>query len=69
MLAAPFALVLCPEAGLGFYRGLGWQVLDAPVTCDQTGRRVTLSKDVAVVLACQDRPWPAGPIDLCGLPW
>jgi aminoglycoside 2'-N-acetyltransferase I len=68
-LWAPFAVVICPRDDTRFYRQLGWQVADGPITRDQPGERVTLVHGVAVVLPSQgDALWPSGPIDLCGDP-
>lgn len=69
-LWAPFALAICPTDDVAFYEHLGWTVADGPVACEQSGRRVTLPHECAVVLACQgDAAWPGGSIDLLGLPW
>jgi len=70
LAVAPFALAICPRDQAAFYRHLGWEVSDAPITCEQPGGRVTLAHEVAVVLPCQgDALWPSGAIDLCGVPW
>ncbi len=69
-LWAPFVLAICPRENASFYRSLGWQVAEAPITCEQPGGRVSLTDEVAVVLPCQGPAlWPSGPIDLCGVPW
>jgi GNAT superfamily N-acetyltransferase len=69
-LWAPFALVICPRAEAAFYRRVGWQIVDVPITCAQPGGPVTLSNEVVAFLPCQgDTRWPSGPIDLCGAPW
>jgi heat shock gene repressor HrcA len=68
-LGVPFALVICPAEAAAFLRRLGWQLVDAPIVCDQAGRQVALSGEVALVLAGQAGAWPPGPIDLCGPPW
>ena len=70
MLAAPFALVICPAGDAAFYQRLGWQVHDAPITAEQSGRSTIMHDQVAATLACQPGVvWPAGPIDLGGAPW
>ena len=69
-LWAPFALIICPSAELGFYEHLGWSVAEGAVRCEQPDGHVTLPDECAVVLPCQgDAVWPAGSIDLLGLPW
>jgi GNAT superfamily N-acetyltransferase len=68
-LGVPFALVICPAEAAAFLRRLGWQLVDAPIVCDQAGRQVALSGEVALVLPGQAGAWPPGPIDLCGPPW
>jgi GNAT superfamily N-acetyltransferase len=70
MLAAPFALVICPPVATTFYEHLGWQVHDAPITAELSGRSTIMHGQVAATLHCQPGAvWPTGPIDLCGAPW
>ena len=52
-LAAPFALVICPAGDAAFYQRLGWQVHDAPITAEQSGRSTIMHDQVAATLACQ----------------
>jgi hypothetical protein len=68
-LGAPFLAVICPAESADFYRALGWQAVDAPISCDQPAGRVILSNELMLVWPCQAMPWPEGPVDLCGLPW
>jgi GNAT superfamily N-acetyltransferase len=67
-LNVEFGLLLCMETVVPFYKRLGWKVVEAPLVYDQPFGKVT-SDQVTMVLPCGDRAWPAGPIDLCGLPW
>jgi GNAT superfamily N-acetyltransferase len=69
-LWAPFALIICPKADVGFYEHLGWSVAEGAIQCEQPGGLVTLPHEVGVYLSCQGAAaWPSGPIDLLGLPW
>ena len=68
-LGASFLAVICPAESADLYRALGWQGVDAPISCDQPGERVTLTNELMLVWPCQGLPWPEGPVDLCGLPW
>jgi hypothetical protein len=69
-LWAPFAMVICAADASGFYQKLGWHVAEAPVWCEQSGRRQSLTAAIALTLPCQgDTAWPSGQIDLCGAPW
>ena len=63
-----FGLLLCSAGLVPWYCKLGWRHVNAPLTFDQPSGRVRWDEEV-MVLACTDRAWPAGPIDLCGLPW
>ena len=61
-------LRLCSADLVPWYCELGWRHVNAPLTFDQPSGRVGWDEEV-MVLPCTDRAWPAGPIDLCGLPW
>jgi GNAT superfamily N-acetyltransferase len=67
-LGADFGLLLCREAVAPFYQRLGWRPVAGPVVFDQPGGRVTWGM-TCLVLPCGPADWPAGEIDLCGLPW
>jgi GNAT superfamily N-acetyltransferase len=70
MLAAPFALAICPLEAAAFYEHLGWQVHHAPITAEHSGRSTIMHDQVAATLDCQPGAvWPTGPIDLHGAPW
>lgn len=68
VVKADFGLLICGEARIPFYRRLGWQVVQGPLCFDQPTGKITFD-DVTMVLPCLRRDWPAGAIDLCGLPW
>lgn len=70
MLAAPFALTICPPDAAAFYEHLGWQIHDEPITADLAGRSTIMHGRVAATLDCQPNiVWPTGSIDLDGAPW
>jgi hypothetical protein len=47
--------VTCPRADAAFYRRVGWQIVDVPITCAQPGGPVTLSNEVLAVLPLPGR--------------
>jgi len=67
-LDVEFGLLICNRPMLPYYRKLGWQVVEGPLTFDQPQGKVTFP-DVTMVLPCTKKDWPPGVIDLCGLPW
>jgi GNAT superfamily N-acetyltransferase len=64
----PFGLLICAEKVRPFYERSRWQLAADFLyfTQDQQRRRMNPS---VMVLQLTDRSWPAGDIDLCGLPW
>jgi len=67
-LKADFGLLVCEEELIPFYERLDWHVVSGPLVADQPEGRVVLPH-IAMVFVCKDTEWPAGTIDLCGLPW
>jgi len=67
-LRVEFGLLLCSADLVPFHCKLDWRHVSAPLTFDQPSGKVRWDEKV-MVLPCTDRAWPAGPIDLCGLPW
>jgi GNAT superfamily N-acetyltransferase len=65
---AQHGLLVCIDERVPFYGRLGWQRIDAPVEFDQPGGR-QVNEINTMVLPLRGRPWPAGDVDLCGLPW
>ena len=63
-----FCLLFCEPHRISFYRQLGWQPIDGPLTFQQPSGPVVYP-GAALVLPCTGRVWPGGPVDLCGLPW
>ena len=65
---AQHGLLVCLDTRLPFYGRLGWHKIEAPVGFEQPGGR-QFNEINTMVLPLRDRPWPAGEVDLCGLPW
>ena len=68
-LDVAFGLLICEPQTIPLYQVLGWQVINAPLSFDQPGREKVLFDEITMVLPCAGQAWPAGPVDLCGLPW
>jgi len=67
-LVAEFGLLLCREEVRPFYDRLGWICVPGPTVFDQPSGLVTWPL-CTLVLALGATIWPAGTIDLRGLPW
>jgi GNAT superfamily N-acetyltransferase len=67
-MQVPFGLLVCAEATQPVYAHCGWQTVAGSLLFVQDGRRRTLETCV-MILPLAGRPWPAGEIDLLGLPW
>jgi GNAT superfamily N-acetyltransferase len=67
-LQVAFGLLICGQNMIPFYGRLGWHVVEGPLVFDQPDGKVVFD-DVTMVLPCASEFWPAGTIDLCGLPW
>lgn len=69
-LGAPFGLLVCGTERIDFYERAGWRRATGPTTCTQPDGDVTFDGEniITMVYACAE-PWPAGPINLNGLPW
>ncbi len=67
-LAIANMLLLCREHVAAFYQRLGWERVEAPVTFDQPAGLYRWPA-LAMTLSCDGTQFPAGAIDLCGLPW
>jgi GNAT superfamily N-acetyltransferase len=65
---AEHGMLICLDTRLAFYGHLGWQRVEAPVAFDQPGGR-QVNEINTMVLPLRGRPWPAGDVDLRGLPW
>jgi GNAT superfamily N-acetyltransferase len=67
-LNVEFILLLCRQKVAPVYARLGWKPVDGPTIFWQRGRKLTYP-ELTMILECGRKPWPAGPIDVCGLPW
>lgn len=61
-------VLLCSSQLVPYYRSMGWQHIEEPVSFRQPQGQVQWHEE-AMILPCRRRDWPDGPIDLCGLPW
>lgn len=70
---ADAGLLFCLPEREAYYRRLGWQTLEVPVTIQQPGGshglRKMLSPLPVMVLPLGTTSWPSGPVDLDSLPW
>jgi hypothetical protein len=66
---AAFGLLLCRPELERFYAPMGWRAVPGPLVFEQPGRQITWPLSVMVWPCRPGREWPAGTIDLCGLPW
>jgi GNAT superfamily N-acetyltransferase len=67
---AACGLLICQDHRLSFYRESGWQEVVGPLTfTNWQGVRETCGHHVLVMPLREGRAWPAGEIDLGGLPW
>jgi len=66
--AARFALLVCEDHNVAFYRARGWHAFDGEVYCEQPTGRIKF--DVMAPFVFDIKPAPRkGMIDLNGLPW
>ena len=61
-------LLICSDQRVPYYGRLGWQVVAGSLLTDQPQGKVVMTVNTMALL-WGERLWPAGPIDLCGLPW
>lgn len=64
----PFGLLICADETRPFYERSRWQFASDFLYYNQQSQR-RLLKTCVMILQLTDRVWPAGEIDLCGLPW
>jgi predicted GNAT family N-acyltransferase len=67
-LQAEAGLLICREPVAPFYELVGWRRVPGPLVFDQPSGKVGWHLPILVTL-CSLSEWPAGTIDLCGLPW
>jgi predicted acetyltransferase len=68
-LGLEFGLLQCPDKRITFYEGLGWRQARVPMVFDQPDGSQHVCDENPMVLLLTARPWPAGDIDMNGLPW
>jgi len=68
-MCVPFGLLLTDDEVIPFYARLGWRVAEDALTFAQPNERTLTHDGINMILPLGADPWPAGPIDLCGLPW
>lgn len=68
-LGAAFGVLVCREALLPFYGGLGWQPFAGTLLVEQPGGRVPFTFNRPLTLPLREAAPSGGTLDLCGLPW
>jgi predicted N-acetyltransferase YhbS len=67
-LGVEFGMLFCLPRLAPFYARQGWQLLEEEVEFEQpTGKIISPFRVMA--LACDGRVWPAGRVEIAGLPW
>ncbi len=66
-----FGLLVCEPKLVKYYAKFGWQRVDQPIFYQQSdGQTHTFPLEMAVMIyASNGDSWPAGEINVCGLPW
>ena len=67
-LGADFGMLFCLPRLEPFYARQGWQALEEEVEIDQPAGKVVWPYRV-MVLPCGEPVWPAGRVEVGGLPW
>ena len=68
VLGVEFGVLMCQPKLVPFYSRLGYVTVPEPLHFEQPwGQEV--SPEITMVKPCGERDWPAGEIDLRGLPW
>ncbi len=72
-LGCDTGMLFCLDALVPFYASMGWQLLDRPLTYQQSDGSHTLRKnntgDHYMVLPCGDYAFPDGDVDIQGKVW
>jgi hypothetical protein len=63
-----FCLLLCRSEVAPVYKKLGWKIIGGPTIFDQPSGKAVYPR-LTMILEAGEKPWPKGPVDLCGLPW
>jgi predicted N-acetyltransferase YhbS len=67
-MGVEFGMLFCLPRLAPFYERQGWQLIEDEVEIDQPDGPVVWPYRV-MVLPCGERTWPAGRIEVGGLPW
>jgi aminoglycoside 2'-N-acetyltransferase I len=67
-LGVKFGLLFCRREVAPVYAKLGWTRVDGPTLFMQPSGITTYPRDT-MILRFTEQDWPAGTIDICGLPW
>jgi hypothetical protein len=67
-LNVEFGMLFCLDRLKPFYERQQWQLIREPVEFDQPSGKMISPLNV-MVLPCKGQTWPAGAIDVRGLPW
>ena len=66
---ARFGLLQCAPDLVPFYEERGWRQVPDPLVCRQCDGELYGSPEQPMVTELDSAPWPAGLIDMNGLPW
>jgi aminoglycoside 2'-N-acetyltransferase I len=67
-LGVEFGFLLCRHEVSPVYAKMGWITVAGPTTFTRAGVTATYPHDT-MILPLVEKTWPAGPIDMLGLPW
>jgi predicted N-acetyltransferase YhbS len=67
-MGVEFGMLFCLPRLAPFYERQGWRLVEDEVEIEQPSGKVVWPYHV-MVLPCGDRRWPAGRIEVGGLPW
>ena len=68
-LGAEFGMLFCLPRLAPFYAGQGWRLVEEEVEIEQPAGPVVWPYHIMVLPCGGDRAWPAGRVEVGGLPW
>jgi predicted GNAT family N-acyltransferase len=68
-LKVEFGMLFCLPQLAPFYARQGWQLVEEAIEFEQPSGTVVSSPFRIMVLPCGGRVWPAGKVEVEGLPW
>ncbi|HEV2864676.1 MAG TPA: GNAT family N-acetyltransferase [Pyrinomonadaceae bacterium] len=68
-LGAEAGMLFCLDRLVAFYARQGWRLLEDEVEFEQPEGRTVSPHFRSMVLPCGGREWPAGRVEIDGLPW